>query len=613
MLLVEKDLRKHLLKKGLPQELADWAHSINDKYSGFVANVAFFQNTEYLTNKDNYIASQTYTRLVPTITRIINSLFREQEKPALPIPPNNLNREQAEELLTQLDLMRDWFNNPTRDDKADPKKLSWADALQKATEYHDDQARKAGSRALDVKDDQKVIISYPDGYYWLQLNASSCREEADAMGHCGNAGAGELFSLRDRTGYPYITAAIDVGDESSEQIYGRANTTPQEKYHKRILDLLGKLNIQRVGIKNYGQSSLDVDDIDDELKEWFEGEFGYYPTNTATSEKEIDEAEETINEINNGLTYTSIYVDFTSGEEYANAYYSMAIDISMYDINPNIGDDIIQYGTFKIDLGDIQDYFPGDNATIELQGDNITFHGDLGYYHLDEHKGYDNSSGYGSDESPAKWVQGFDVESYDKKVSSYLAELFEILYDKKVIMKRPPMIDIMQYEDANSKTHFTFEESDGTVFLTIVIPETKANGKSTIVGKSDDYRTNLAERLNNIAAIDTYYIRRGGEYATQLSFKDFFNDQHKDEDEDWKKSMCFQVSFPDSHRFMISTGQIHTLSYEDQSKIHDAMKLIDRTWDGFLNYCASLIGLNGEERQTSTIKYAERIYGEIYK
>ena len=40
-ILLEKDLRPQLIKRGLPQELADWAHNVSNKFSGFVSNVAF--------------------------------------------------------------------------------------------------------------------------------------------------------------------------------------------------------------------------------------------------------------------------------------------------------------------------------------------------------------------------------------------------------------------------------------------------------------------------------------------------------------------------------------------------------------------------------------------
>lgn len=601
-LLLEKDLRKVLIKNGLSEELADWAHSVSDKYSPFVANAAFFKNPRYQANPEEVVKSQEYIRLLPQIKDVISNLFKNPIKPILPLSPNNISLEQGNRLLSQLDYMKDWFDNPTRENREDPTKLSWEDAFRFAEEYHEAQEAKAGS-SLQIKDDQEVIIKYPDGFYWLRLNASSCREEADAMGHCGSAQKGELFSLRDRNGYPFITAAIDEDAESSEQIYGRANTKPKEKFHKRILEILGKLNIQKVETKNYKDESFNVDDdVSDELKEWFEEEFGYYPTKGGTTQKEIDDAETRLRELNEDLDYVDVDVDFGSSDEYASVSCYMSIDITKYDVNDNISKDVINYGSFRIDLGDMQSNFPGEHNEIQLQDGQIQFYSNLGDYNLEDGSGFVRGS-YRSQDSPTEWIEAAvsEVEDFDKNYTSYLAEFFDILYDNDVILKKPMLSELKEFTEDSSR--FMYDEEDGC-FVHIVIPEKKANGEILKLINDEDYKKEYIEKLNNLRVIDSFGIRRGGEYAEQLSFKDFFNDL---EERGFKESKPLFSLTMNQNIVRISTTPLLELEYKDQEEIVKMLKFFDKNWSDLVFYVGSLLGINGDERRIDTLERAERL------
>lgn len=612
-LLLEKDLRKVLIKNGLSQELADWAHSIDPKYSGFVANVAFFNNSSYISNPTQYVESDRYKLLTIRLRDIINKLFKNPIKPQLPVQPNKMNLQQAEQLLSQLEYMKDWFDNPTRENREDPTKLSWEDALRFAEEYHEAQEAKAGS-SLQIKDDQEVIIKYPDGFYWLRLNASSCREEADAMGHCGSAQKGELFSLRDRNGYPFITAAIDEDAESSEQIYGRANTKPKDKFHKRILEILGKLNIRKVETKNYKDESFNVeDDVSDELKEWFEEEFGYYPTKGGTTEKEMVDAKTRLRELNEDLDYVGVDADFDSSDEYASISCYMSIDITKYDVNDNISKDVIRYDSFKIDLGDMQSNFPGENIEIQLQkgyGDDsisVQFYSSLGDYNLEDGSGSIHGS-YRSQDSPTEWVEEAvsEAEDFDKKYPSYLAEFFDILYDNDIILKKPMLSELKEFAEDSSR--FVYDEEDGC-FVHIVIPEKKANGEVLKFIKDENYKNNYIEKLNNLRVIDSFGIRRGGEYAEQLSFKDFFEDL---EERGFKESKPLFVLSMNQNVIRLSTTPLLELEYKDQEEVVKMLKFFDKNWSDLVFYVGSLFGINGDERRIDTLERAEHLSKVIF-
>lgn len=110
-----------------------------------------------------------------------------------------------------------------------------------------------------VKTEEGYIIKkYDDGYYWVDLLTNNCKEEADAMGHCGKTSANTLLSLRKKNikGIePYVTIAVDYYyDETNVEVYiengriprystlyqckGKNNKKPVSKYHRYIVDLL---------------------------------------------------------------------------------------------------------------------------------------------------------------------------------------------------------------------------------------------------------------------------------------------------------------------------------------------------------------------------------------
>ena len=91
-----------------------------------------------------------------------------------------------------------------------------------------------------------VIMSFPDGYKWFNLQRSSCSAEAKAMGHCGNAsGRGTILSLRrlaktnegQTYWYPVLTFILH-SDGYLGEMKGRNNDKPIEKYHPYIIALL---------------------------------------------------------------------------------------------------------------------------------------------------------------------------------------------------------------------------------------------------------------------------------------------------------------------------------------------------------------------------------------
>ena len=100
----------------------------------------------------------------------------------------------------------------------------------------------------EAGDEPKVVMQFPDGFAWFDLNTNSCDQEARAMGHCGNAGGNRgdtILSLRklvkkidDYTyWYPVLTFILDTEGNLGE-MKGRNNDKPIPKYHPYIIALL---------------------------------------------------------------------------------------------------------------------------------------------------------------------------------------------------------------------------------------------------------------------------------------------------------------------------------------------------------------------------------------
>lgn len=141
-------------------------------------------------------------------------------------------------------------------DKLDFKTLTLQDAHRRAFEWHKKLEKIQGGQIKDEEGD--VVMTFPDGYYWIRINKSKCEKEAKAMGHCGT-GSGTLFSLR-KDKYPFVTADID-SNGIVIQMRGRANTKPLEKYRDYIFDFILSKYVN--GLSSPGYRSSDNFELSD--------------------------------------------------------------------------------------------------------------------------------------------------------------------------------------------------------------------------------------------------------------------------------------------------------------------------------------------------------------
>jgi hypothetical protein len=109
---------------------------------------------------------------------------------------------------------------------------------------------KSSRRSLMVpKEQDKIVLQFPDGWAWFELPRAYCSEEAQAMGHCGNEPEKgnprqHILSLRQprqvgtKTWWePHATAILNLNGFIGE-FKGKQNNKPVPRLHPYIVELL---------------------------------------------------------------------------------------------------------------------------------------------------------------------------------------------------------------------------------------------------------------------------------------------------------------------------------------------------------------------------------------
>jgi hypothetical protein len=134
--------------------------------------------------------------------------------------------------------------------------------------------------------DGRVLLRFRSGLVWMQLDRPACRQEGDAMGHCGNLAdqkeGDTLLSLREpvekngnRFWKPYLTFILDANGHLGE-MKGRFNKKPRLAYQngdapsdfQDEIEALLRLPIVK-GIKGGGyapEQNFALSDFDDERR-----------------------------------------------------------------------------------------------------------------------------------------------------------------------------------------------------------------------------------------------------------------------------------------------------------------------------------------------------------
>lgn len=113
--------------------------------------------------------------------------------------------------------------------------------VDKANEYHENLFNDdidTSENRIDETDKTDKFITYPNNWYWINLNTDYSEDEKNHMGHCGRDTGKILFSLRDDSKQSHITASYSPTEKAVFQIKGRNNSKPKQIYHKYIVDMI---------------------------------------------------------------------------------------------------------------------------------------------------------------------------------------------------------------------------------------------------------------------------------------------------------------------------------------------------------------------------------------
>jgi len=150
---------------------------------------------------------------------------------------------------------------------------------------------KARGKDLPLKSG-RILLNFPDGYYWVMLGVGKCELEGKAMAHCGNIGDDpyqRILSLRkeDTNGKPkahltFIWHQVPYPGEASVpwpsapqvtqgflgETKGYANNKPAVKYHPHIIELLKLPMIQfNVGGGYQPENNFSLNDLTKQQRE----------------------------------------------------------------------------------------------------------------------------------------------------------------------------------------------------------------------------------------------------------------------------------------------------------------------------------------------------------
>ena len=167
----------------------------------------------------------------------------------------------------------DWLKSPLREnEEIDLTQYKTLDeAFEEAKAWHDE----LDATGHIEEEHGKVIKTFDDGWYWIDLETTEDKDEGEAMGHCGRTTEGTtLLSLR-KNKSPHVTMAISEEEVNLYHDYngcitqckGRNNKKPIKKYHQYIVDLLIDKNFKADNffLEYDTGDDFNVNDLNDEL------------------------------------------------------------------------------------------------------------------------------------------------------------------------------------------------------------------------------------------------------------------------------------------------------------------------------------------------------------
>ena len=232
-LLLEKDFRANIKKTfQVTDEIADFAHNINDKLSLWIVDSLFKQ----LIKERHFIRSQVIT--------FLNTPSDDK---------NNYLRLFQDKIVSILD----YYANPIGKEEYNTfdkfKKEDFDVLYQKSDEWHKSLKSRL-AKTTEIKDTEEGVIILKQYeptssgiiYYWADLNKTTSDIESSRMGHCGHTNKGTtLLSLRSFTptnsgsyiSKSHITLSVNRQRKYYTQCKGKQNRKPSINYRQYIFDI----------------------------------------------------------------------------------------------------------------------------------------------------------------------------------------------------------------------------------------------------------------------------------------------------------------------------------------------------------------------------------------
>jgi hypothetical protein len=351
--LLEKDHRQKMMKFGITGDVAEYLHSIDDKYSIWFAN--------QIKNMEGYQNSRS-----------------------------KVNWIQAN-LQTAIQGIMDWVKNTPN---ILLKNYNWEQAVEAQEDYH----TNIKTKTLEGEEKNTILKTYDDGFYWVDLETSRCTEEANLMGHCASTGANTIYSLRRFTPETGIEAFVTIGASPDggewRQAKGKKNTHPKQEYYSYIADILVSKDMLRFRSEYDSKNDFDGNDLKvyiEENPEEFEN-----PDEILEQIEEQNVSFEDFQKIHNdmemdNLKYFSIYLDGDYVDEVGsvnhrpNVYFTMdtskfgefALNVERFieGDGTDSGEDTPKSKAIMEALFDKDFYF--EYVRVEVENGLITFHGDI--------------------------------------------------------------------------------------------------------------------------------------------------------------------------------------------------------------------------------------------
>lgn len=217
---------------GFSAQWADEFYQLNEKYCVWVANS--FLNDYVLTHKKTI--EKKYNKPIKGETE----LKRAAREILNTTGPRNLIWK--EDYEQRYKYIFDWLTSPRIANRVNVKILSFKEALEKSTVWHESLEEGVST---NYTENNEIIIDYRSngvGFYWANLNTSMSEEEKRRMGHCGNDPGKVIFSLRSideiKDGRSHVTISYDPRKKTLGQMKGPRNRKPKAIFHKYIIDMI---------------------------------------------------------------------------------------------------------------------------------------------------------------------------------------------------------------------------------------------------------------------------------------------------------------------------------------------------------------------------------------